>query len=333
MLRTVVQRLRPPRLGVIHLGVQREKQNPDGTTTQYPEEVPYFVLPDDLKAEVVRVSGVHDETEITRLPVLLPSNEPDGVLSASYTKWAKGRHGRGLCIVRCDGQTCVEMPREGGTRTYPCKRPTYEPGKATPECECGAKAQARLNVIPLDGRLGVYQVVMGGEQRIADLYGELLLFRARFGRLTDIIFEIERRPAEVQIEQADGRRLTKTGWPVHLTCATTVKAALGVQGVDVKSLPGGEIIDEAEGDSAPLADAPPDISLCYAIAARLGLTPDEYARYFAAKYKHAVDDYTDAEVTEQLALLRDCETNEARKHQLLTWVRNGSTRPAGGKKP
>src|SRR5262245_8983788 len=88
MLRTVLQRLRPPRLGVIHLGISTERTREDGTTYDQPSEVPYFVLPDDLAEAVLEASKktdrpLTDRTQINRLRVLLPSSEIDAVIPQS----------------------------------------------------------------------------------------------------------------------------------------------------------------------------------------------------------------------------------------------------------
>lgn len=250
MIKSLVERMRLPRLGVIRLGIK--ETNARGT--EYPKEVPFFVVPDDLKGVL--------EPRPTRIPVLFPSDEPERVLAADYIRY-QGK----LLTLKCDGETFREIAPSGQESTGRCRKAPRE------KCPCGAEAKARLNVIVLDGPLGIYQVLIGGEQRIADLLSELLVFRQALGRLTEILFYLERVPTEIQVRKDDGSRLARTGWPVHVRCDFTAKQALRARGLQVlgagdaiAALPPApeetesEAVHEAheeEPESARRADSPP----------------------------------------------------------------------------
>jgi hypothetical protein len=210
VIKSLVERMRLPRLGVIRLGIKQT----NARGVDYPSEVPYFVVPDDLK-------GVLDP-QPTRIPVLFPSDDPERVLACDYIRY-QGK----LLTLKCDGETFHEIAPSGQEATGRCRKVGRE------KCPCGAEAKARLNVIVLDGPLGIYQVLIGGEQRIADLLSELLVFRQTLGRLTEILFYLERVPTEIQVKKDDGSRLARTGWPVHIRCDFTAKQALRARGLTV----------------------------------------------------------------------------------------------------
>jgi len=256
-------------LGVIRLGIK--EKNAKGI--EFPREVAFFVVPESLKPLV--------GDKPTKLTVLFPSDDPDRVLVADYIRYS-GK----LLTLKCDGERFVELPKTGGEVVGECKKERGKP------CPCGAKAVGRLNVIILDAPLGVYQIVCGGEGRIADLLTELNVYKRALGRLTDVVFVVERGAAEVQIKKEDGSRLPKTGWPVHIKCEFTAAQAAHLRGITlpgmgVPQLPAGQI-EEAQDEATPETpeeDAPWDLSLCYQTARRAGVEPTDYEAYLRAVYK------------------------------------------------
>jgi hypothetical protein len=242
----IADRSRPNRLGIIRLGIKTPLVRDgrpvvrQGVPVTIPSEVDYFVLPDTLRA----ILGESPKT----LRVLFPFDDPDLVLSAAFTRYQGD-----LLTLRCDGRTAIEIPKEGPERSSPCRR--TETG-----CECGAQAKARLNVIVVDGPVGTYQVLIGGMQRIADIWSALRVFHRIFGRLTDIPFTLERVPTEVQVRKEDGSRLARTGWPVQVRCNFTVADALKARGRDLAALPGTATLiedgDEHDADEPELPATP-----------------------------------------------------------------------------
>jgi hypothetical protein len=314
-------RARLPRLGVIRLGVK--VRNAEGK--EHPKEVEYFVCPPELSALLPE--------RPTRIPVLFPADDPHRVLVADYVRYA-GR----LLTLKCDGERFTELPVQGGELVGPCRKEAGKP------CPCKAKPLGRLNVILLDGPVGVYQVLIGGEQRLADLMVELEVFRRTFGRLTDIVFELERVATETQVRTEGGKRLPKTGWPVHVRCNFTVAQALKARGLDIKSLPAAPPDDEDEetlvpeepagsnGHGKPEAtpEAEFDISLAYKSAIDLlSVTAHAYGLYLRATYGVGADDITPAQLAEQQRILAKAKADPATRDNLKAAVIAGANKAAG----
>jgi hypothetical protein len=276
MIKRLLERMRLPRLGVIRLGAKVSNKSGPG---EHPIELPYFVVPDDLKGLL--------EPRPTRLPVLFPSDEPERVLVADYIRY-QGK----LLTLKCDGEIFHEIAPNGVESTGRCRKVGRE------KCPCGAEAKARLNVIILDGPLGIYQVLIGGEQRIADLLSELLIFRQTLGRLTEILFYLERVPTEIQIKKEDGSRLARTGWPVHIRCDFTAKQALRARGLTVlgageplAALPAREE-EEAEAVHEGPEDEPAARPTDSAPRADSGLPPAESVETGPARLEPPVEEWT-----------------------------------------
>lgn len=235
-LRFIEQRARLPRLGIIRLGIKTLSAG----GKEIPREVDYFVLPEDLV-------GLFDGRP-KKLPVMFPFDEVDHVLQAAYEK----RSGPTLSL-RCNSQFYTTWDERGKASTGPCRKAEVE--DAVP-CPCGAVAKGHLNVIVPQGSAGgVYWVLIGGEQRLADLWSELSIYRERFGRLKGIVFELERVSTQVTIVTDKGR-MSRTGWPVKIRCAVPAMQALSIRGVEVRALPGGQVmgpaaLTEGEGEAAP----------------------------------------------------------------------------------
>ena len=304
MLKGLEARLRLPRLGVIGLGVR--VLEPGGK--DHTKEVSYFVLPAELREKL-------SEAQPTRLAVLLPSDEPDRVLQATYER-RKGR----TVVAKCDGEVARDV--EQG-QDVPCQKPgSFQP------CPLKCRAKGHLNVMLPQGGIGVYWISCGGEQRLADLWMELQTYKKTFGRLTNIVFEAVRVPTQEQYRDARGEIRWREGHPVHLRCAIATEQAMHLSGLDVRELPGGQILrdalpppDEDEevapesngeagqsatvsaterpapvGVAAPTGGAPADvspaewdISLCYSAAKRAGVPPPIYEAFLKHTYHTDVD--------------------------------------------
>lgn len=238
MIKTLLDhRARLPRLGRIRLGVKRVATS----GKEYPVEVDYFVLPEELRA----ILGDQPKS----IPVLFPLDEVGRVLTADYAIYGRGSTGGpGMLLRKCDGERYNERPRQGGEIAASCRK--TEP--FTP-CPDGCRAIGTLHVMVYDGPIGVYEIPIGGEQRLADLFMELEMFRAAFGRLTKILFEVARLPATVNVRKESGERLAKTGWPVHVRCrSVSAREALQASGQEVLALPAAS--DEADDEAVPPDD-------------------------------------------------------------------------------
>ena len=325
IMRTLEQRMRPPRIGTIGLGIVV------GTGTQQrPSEVDYFVVPPD--GPIARVYG--DKPK--RLAVRFPWPEPTQVLhSIAYTL----RAGRSV-VRRCDGERSTEIQR-GGDVVSKCERP------AGPYAQCPAKcrATARLSVIVPKTPFGIWEIGLGGTQRIATVLGDLTFCRGT-GPLTQFPFELERVEVQEQYYDAQGQVRSRKGYPMRVRSPFTLEEVVALQearGLPI-ALPAAEedvLDDEPEASATapaivasdrsataapssepmpPAADeataaarhfdaaVPPksatwDISMCQRAAARLGATDVDYRRYLLGVY--GTDELTDAQILEQRDFLKD----------------------------
>lgn len=312
MIKGLETRYRPPRLGVIGLGVM-VPETP--STPAHPKEVPYFVLPRPLP-------GLEERP--TSLRVMLPADDIDHVFPTAFVSYNTAR----LLTLVCDGDTCQRIPPDGPKPApEPCQKVPGEP------CPCGATAKGRLNVVLLHGQVGVYQVVIGGERRVADMLTELTMFRTLMGRLTGIDFTLRREPTPVQIRDKNGRRLSRTGYPVHLRWEGTVAQALAIGGADRPGLTAPALAEPHEehdtedvaGPAGLEADTRPTlfpsgvlpeaeeewtVESCYAAAKRLDIAVPLYRTFLERTYGSA-DALSARALAEQRRTLRRAETDAA----------------------
>jgi hypothetical protein len=313
MIKTLAPR-RLPRLGIIRLGTKQT--NAQGKT--FPVETSYFVLSSELQK--------HYGERPTKLDVLFPSDDINAVLDASYIRY-DGK----LLALKCDGERFVSIPKTGGEITGHCKKPPVGPDGQRRQCECGAKAVGRLNVVLVEAPIGVHQVVLGGESRLEDLYSELEIYKRTFGRLTGILFTIERVPTEVQVKKEDGSRLARTGYPVHIRCSFTARQALAARRIDLHALPGADGYEPSDrpqlpaaGGSKPIVEADDDfdpgaeifdVSAAFVAAKDLGVDHESYAMYLRGVYKVEVDNLSGEHLEQQREMFEKA-TSEAAKSNL-----------------
>lgn len=368
MIKHLEQRARLPRMGILRLGIAT-RCGKDWTTCRqcwrsegkpgagHPREVPYFVLPPDLKAKLG--IGPEEADQPRALRVLFPSDDTRVVLPNDYTLYS------GPLITRkCDGETCIVIPRKGRETIEPCMRPPYEVGQRPEPCKGGCRATARLNVILFDAPLGIYQVLIGGEQRIADLLTQLMIYKRQLGRLTDVPFLIERIATSSQRRTADDERIATTGYPVQVRCSFTARQVLeALRAHDPTSIPAlaaatldlaGEAGEAAlhpeealldqdpdpgdEGDAAsPCGDAERgvpdewDLSMGYKAAKDLGLDATVYGRYLDHAYGDR-DNLGVQELTAQRLMFEkvgDPAKRDAVKRAILAGAAQGPGGPGG----
>lgn len=314
MIKTLAPR-RLPRLGIIRLGTKQT--NAQGKT--FPVETSYFVLPPELQ----KLYGDRP----TKLEVLFPSDDINAVLDASYIRY-DGK----LLALKCDGEQFVSIPKTGGEITGRCKKPPVGPDGQRKPCECGAKAVGRLNVVLVEAPIGIYQVVLGGESRLEDLYSELEIYKRTFGRLTGILFTIERVPTEVQVKKEDGSRLARTGHPVHVRCEFSARQALAARRIDLHALPGADGYDTTR-PQLPAANSPVrpieeaddefddaeifDVSAAFVAAKDIGVDHENYALYLRGVYKVDVDNLTGEHLEQQREMFEKAVSDAAKANLKL----------------
>ncbi len=315
MIAGLEQLYRPPRLGVIRLGIKVPNREGPG---DHPAEVPYFVLPDELKA-------VFGEERPTRLVgVRFAFDDPAKNLHSIFYE----KRARSLLVLRCDGVECVEIPVEGDERVSPCRK---DPTNLWKPCDCGARARAKLAIVIPQARVGVWEIPIGGLRRIADIMSELQTYRLMFGRLTGLPFDLVRVEADEPYRKMDGARASRTGYPVRVQCRITGAQAALIARADVPippSLEPGQVVvlpaapspvepetvvvapvvetvDHAEGDEVPDEDdtAEWDISVAFKAAASIGVSATMYERYLVGQYGRRSGDLTDEDVRRERARL------------------------------
>jgi hypothetical protein len=335
MIKGLARRARYPRLGIIRLGVKRVNKD----QKEYPAEVPWFVLPSGLGLD--KMFG----DKPTTLPVLFPSNDIEElVFPHFYTRYSGS-----LLTVKCDGETAIQISKEGARTTEPCRKNTEQ------DCACGARALGRLNVILAhpDAPFGIFQVPVGGEQRIEDVLDELRIYRSALGKLTDIVFQLERVETVTQVQTPKGR-LPKKGWPVHVRCNFSALDALRVRGVTAlpglttltPALPVEVVADEltesdlsgdtsvaADDDELPAElrdDAAPDWSIegIYRHVADLGIEPTVYAKYLTGVYLTA-DALTATALAEQRTMIETARKDKGEADTFRAIVRGVAGKVAG----
>lgn len=216
MIHGLERRLRPPRLGSIGLGitVQPNEGKP------YPREVEYFVVAEEI-------ADVYGEKP-TALPVRFPWPEPEQVLHSIDYVLRKGRS----VVRRCDGMHATELRAAGADVSFPCKIDLTNPYARCPD---GCRASARLSVVIPKTPLGIWEVRVGGIQRIADLLSQLRLYRAAVGPLTQLPFDLERVAQQEQYMTATGEVAWRTGYPIRVRCPYTVETVVALQ--EARGLP------------------------------------------------------------------------------------------------
>lgn len=207
----IERRMRPTRLGMIGLGV---------TVGDHPKEVEYFVVVE----EIAKIYG----DKPTRLPVRFPWPEPEQVLHSVAYVLRKGRS----VVGRCDGQQFIEIQADGKDLVRPCKLP---PDDDYAQCPMKCRPSARLSVVVAKTPLGIWEVRVGGAQRIADLLGQLRLYRAAVGPLTQFPFEIERVEVQEQYFKASGEVAWRKGYPIRVRSPYTVEQVAAIQ--EARGLP------------------------------------------------------------------------------------------------
>lgn len=352
-------RLRAPRRGKIKLGVMVDNRSGHG---QHPQEVEYFVLPEELRPHFAHLPGGEKPTSLS---IMFPFATVERNLVVAYKRYQGAGEGKpGILTLSCDGCRFIEwpLPAQRGAALPPpregvCCRPVAGEAPDTdrrrsfdwPDAlldqidaggTCGAEAKAGLSIILLDGPLGVYQIWLGGETRITDLWADLEVHQRTFGSLAGIVFELRREEVSVRVRDEETHTtLQKMGWPVRCYVAASTRQAIEFSGRKVSELPGGHVTApaalppasaghiERPGESAPQPELEPDdwdISMCFAHAQRdLGVTVAEYTRYLEGKYRHDVDNLTSEEIGEQERMLRHAASDPTKRATMAKLISKG----------
>lgn len=166
---------RLPRLGIIRLGIKKKSRN---SGSEYPAEVEYFVVPDEVK----KVYG----DKPNELDVMLPLNDLDAVFPCAYKHYGSSKG------LKCTGD---------GENAWRVNDQTKEMEEI--KCPCNlldekkCNKSATLNVIlPKINVGGVYQVRTGSFHSIVDINSGIDYVNALVGRVAMIPLKLRRVKTE-----------------------------------------------------------------------------------------------------------------------------------------
>jgi hypothetical protein len=216
---------RMPRLGKIRLGAKFVKK---GSSTEYPAELPFFLLPD----EVAEIHGGHIENPVERakelgvtrkdvldfvadnfhrlaeyLPVMLPMDDQAAVFPQSYKMYG------GSIGLKCHGDGVTAMERKGTGSDWeekkcPCKNLKSD---ENPKGECTIRAHLMV-ILPDVNMGGVYQIDMGSINSIIDINSGIDYVTALLGSAAMRPLKLSRVKTETH---HDGKK------QIHYTCQLT----------------------------------------------------------------------------------------------------------------
>lgn len=177
-VKSLTPRLRPPRLGKIRLGVKATSQK----GTQYPKEVPHFVVP----PEVALVFG----EEPTELDVMLISDSREVNFPVAYT-W----YGANGAKCKGDGETASRLQDDGSWKERSCTCDMLGKPK-------GCKLVGHLFVmIPAVSIAGAYQISTSSSNSIIDVQSGMAYIEAVFGRSCALIpLKLKREPIQTNYQ-------------------------------------------------------------------------------------------------------------------------------------
>mgnify|MGYP001573609991 FL=1 len=202
-------RRRLPRLGKIRLGFKLKKG-----TTEYPAELPFFLLPPEIaaaygfkdqavaiarakelgctRADVLTFIGQNYSRMAEEIDIMFPVNDRSVVFPTAYKwyGWGKG--------VRCmgDGERAVRMneaTRMMEERECPCEILKTE---KNPKGECTQRAHL-LVMVPKISMGGIYQIDCGSVNSIIDMNSSIDYVAAMTNeRFALIMLKLRRKPIE-----------------------------------------------------------------------------------------------------------------------------------------
>ena len=174
------EKRRLPRLGKIRLGIKKKSSK---TGAEYPAEVPYFVVPD----EVQKVYG----DKPTEIDVMFPLDDIDAVFPVSYKYYGSGKG------LKCNGDGEIaycadEKTKEVIEKKCPCN--LLEEGK----CKQSGTLSVMLQKINVGG---VYQITTSSFNSIVDLASGIDYVKALIGRVAMVPLKLRRVETETHHEE------------------------------------------------------------------------------------------------------------------------------------
>ena len=159
-IKGITNQYRPVRLGKIHLGVMQKHPK---TQKEYPVEVDYFVIPDELKP----FYGEKPKALNIRLPSAYFDKNFDGYLEKVFPQYLKRYQGGkdyGVLVCKGDGETAIAIDPESktGLAEKPCPCPYLEDGT----CKRIGIFRFRIQEMP---SLNIYQITTSSFNSILNI--------------------------------------------------------------------------------------------------------------------------------------------------------------------
>jgi len=209
---------RMPRLGKIRLGVKVKKA---GSNTEYPIELPFFLVPDEVAAYYALGDKAYDravELGYTRsdglnfikanghrlaeeLDIMFPMNDQQTIFPQSYRLYGSSRGAK--CIG--NGEKAVEMrydeagkPLERIDKECPCPELDKERGG------CSLKGFLMV-MLPKVNVGGIYQITVGSYNSVVDVNSGIAYTQGMIGRAAMVPLKLRRIPT---ITHGSGKKET-----------------------------------------------------------------------------------------------------------------------------
>ena len=159
-IKGITNQYRPVRLGKIHLGIMQKHPK---TQKEYPVEVDYFVIPDELKP----FYGEKPKALNIRLPSAYFDKNFDGYLEKVFPQYLKRYQGGkdyGVLVCKGDGETAIAIDPESktGLAEKPCPCPYLEDGT----CKRIGIFRFRIQEMP---SLNIYQITTSSFNSILNI--------------------------------------------------------------------------------------------------------------------------------------------------------------------
>ncbi len=192
--------IRLPRLGKIRLGIKKVAQS----GKEYPVEVDYFVVPDELKSKF----GEKPKT----LPVMIAVEDEEKSLRQYYACYGSSQK------IKCQGDGEFAERRDDKGKIFQVTCPSPPDCDFAKQFKCHARIDIML-VLPDVNMGGCYQLSSGSVNTDIDLRSGLEMARYLFGRISWVPMMITRE--ERKIPDPETGKM-QTHWPVRLYPTATV---------------------------------------------------------------------------------------------------------------
>jgi len=171
---------RLPRLGKLRLGIKKKSAK---SGAEYPAEVDYFVVPDEVK----KIYG----DKPTEIDVMLPLDDIDSIFPVSYKFYGSGKG------LKCNGDGEVaygvdEKTKEMTEKKCPCN--LLDDGK----CKQSGTLSVMLQKINVGG---VYQITTSSFNSIVDLASGIDYVKALIGRVAMVPLKLRRVATETHHDE------------------------------------------------------------------------------------------------------------------------------------